>query len=95
MITIAQPTTTHSSEPHPQAALNTLCLSSTAPGLLASNVLGTSEKARVKEKPQDVNQPVSEDFTTGLVGVASGKIMEKKHSMHQGNNDDGQIVRFT
>ena len=74
--------------------MNPSSLSSTAPGLLSSNVLSTSEVARVKEKPQDVTQPISEGFSTGWVGGASGKIKEKKYSMHEGNKDDEQIVRF-
>ena len=97
MTTTAQPTSTHSSEPHPlatAASMNASSLSSTAPGLLASNIFSTSEVARVKEKPQDVNQPVSKGFTTGWVGGASRKIKEKKYSMHEGNKDDEQIVRF-
>ena len=98
MTTTGQSTSTHSSEPHPLSATATMSattsseLSNTQQG---SNKFWTNELARVKEKSQDMNQPVTEGFATGWVGGAGskGKIKEKKHSKHESLRvDDEQIV---
>ena len=53
----------------------------------------------MKEKPQDISQPVTvvaEGFTTGWVGGASskGKMKEKKYTKHESKADDEHIVRI-
>ena len=102
LTTTAQPTSTHSSEPHPLTVSSTSAsnsLSTTQQGLPTfSNKYWTNELARAKEKAQEINQPVSEGFATGWVGGASnkGKMKEKKFSMHESGRsskeDDEQIV---
>ena len=98
MTTTAQPMSTH--KPHPLAAIASTTtsnsLSTTQQGLFASRELCTNETSRLKENLQDSGQPVSEGFTAGWVGGASGKIKEKKHSLHESHKgDDEQIVRFS
>lgn len=96
MTTTGQSTSTHGSEPHPLSATAAETKSSELSNTQqSSNKLWTNELARVKEKSQDMNKPVTEGFATGWVGGAGskGKIKEKKHSKHESLRvDDEQIV---
>ena len=87
IITTTQPINLHCMEPHPLPAAST-----STPGSLPMTKQGLN---RVKEKLQNIGQFVSER-SSGWVDGASGKIMERKYSIHKSSKgDDKQFVRYS